>query len=226
MISYVRGWKLIHLQMIQAIWTNAFKQCVMSRDLPTTLAGCSGFAIRGYWHANVNQRPALSAMGMIVAIGSLVEPTGLISERQFLYQIVFCQKMQGSVHRAIRYRWKTLLDSLENLASCQVTIGTLNLFEDDRTLSCISICTSNGVGHVSLRFALCFDQFRIAQSFPHENDSRSQSLVYAFCERFSTGSIDHSIPNASISDEISMDIFLTITTHKLRTDTGNKCSFC
>ena len=140
---------------VEAVGAETLEQGVMPGDMPTALLGSSFLTGNSHRNANIGKGTTLGAVHMIMAIGSLIEPAGLIREREFRNQVMLCQKVKCAIHRAIGDRWVTLTNPLEYLAGSQMLIGTLNLFQDDGSLSSISVCPSDGAGHENLLITLC-----------------------------------------------------------------------
>ena len=88
---------------------------------------------------DIRQQPAVGAADVVMAVDALVEAAGLIGERQLLDPPVPRQQVQGAVNGAVGDAGLAPAHPLEDLAGRQVTIGYLDLVEDDRPLRGIAV---------------------------------------------------------------------------------------
>lgn len=89
---------------------------------------------KGHGHVNVQEHAALQAVDVIVPFDPAVVAAGLIGEGQLLDQPVFRQQMQRSINGAVANVRVAAAQPFENLARCQVPIGSSHLVKDRRTL--------------------------------------------------------------------------------------------
>jgi hypothetical protein len=93
---------------------------------------------QGDWNVDVEEHAALQTMHVVVPLDPTVVPARLIRERQFLDQSVLGEQVQRAVDRAVGDARVTAPDALEDLARRQVALRPAHLFEDFRSLRCIS----------------------------------------------------------------------------------------
>lgn len=67
-------------------------------------------------NVDIDQQSAFNAMNVIVPFRTSVVSTCLIGKRQFLYQSVLGQNVQGTIDRPIRNLWLSPPYSVENFA--------------------------------------------------------------------------------------------------------------
>ncbi len=97
---------------------------------------------QGNRNINVQEYPALQTVHVVVPFDTPVVPACLIRERQLLDQPVLREQMQRPIDRAVGDARVTPPDALEDLSRRQVALRPTHLFEDFRSLRCISETSS------------------------------------------------------------------------------------
>ena len=97
---------------------------------------------QGNRNINVEEHPALQTVHVVVPLDAAVVPARLIRERQFLDQSMLGEQVQRAVDRAVGDARVTPPDALEDLSRRQVALRPTHLFEDFRSLRCISETSS------------------------------------------------------------------------------------
>ena len=97
---------------------------------------------QGNRNINVEEHPALQTVHVVVPLDAAVISARLIRERQFLDQSMLGEQVQRAVDRAVGDARVTPPDALEDLSRRQVALRPTHLFEDFRSLRCISETSS------------------------------------------------------------------------------------
>ena len=135
---------------------------------------------------DIEEHAAFQAMDVVVPLDAGVVPAGLIGERQLLNQAILGEQVQSSVDRAVGDARVTPAHALEDLASGQMLVGPLDLFQNGRTLGgVLESLAGHDAFRPQLRMSLTstsqiiawrsgFDPLRASST------SRAQELLEAF----------------------------------------------
>lgn len=102
-------------------------------------------------HIDIDQLAAGIAADMVVTVGALVEAAGLVPEGELEDQAAFGEEMQRAIDGAIGDRRVASVDTLEDLAGRQVTVGPFDGFKDGGPLGGhpeVGLCVTYGGAHV------------------------------------------------------------------------------
>jgi hypothetical protein len=117
-----------------ARWTDASEDRVMTRDVEPALLRRHVAGDQGDRDIDIEEHAAELAVDVIVPVDTRVVAARLVREGELLNQPMFREEMERPVDRPVADAGIGAPDALEDLAGCQVSLGTTNLFQHCRAL--------------------------------------------------------------------------------------------